>query len=58
MASEVIFSSKCVELLPEEAPQILKAKFPVLQELFAKNHRRYKDDKSLNSGQIPIYWLN
>ena len=35
-----------------------KAKFQVLQELFAKNHRRYKDDKSLNSGQIPIYWLN
>ena len=35
-----------------------KAKFPVLQELFAKNYRRYKDDKSFNSGQIPISWLN
>ena len=37
-----------------------KAKFPVLQELFAKNHRMYKDDKSLNSGtgQIPMHWLN
>ena len=37
-----------------------KAKFPVLQELFAKNHRMYKDVKSLNSGtgQIPMHWLN
>ena len=35
-----------------------KAKLPVLQDLFAKDHRRYKYDKSLNSGQMPIYWLN
>ena len=58
MASELIFFSKCVELLPEEGTANFKAKFTVLQELFAKNHRRYKDDKSLNSGQIPMYWLN
>ena len=38
MASELIFFlHTCVELLPEEAPANFKAKFPVLQELFAKS---------------------
>ena len=53
MASELIFFNMC-RIVAGRGTANFKAKFPVLQELFAKNHRRYKDDKSLNSGQIPI----
>ena len=57
MASELIFFNM-YRIVAGRGAANFKAKFQVLQELFAKNHRRYEDDKSLNSGQIPIYWLN
>ena len=54
MASERIFFNMC-RIVAGRGTANFKAKFPVLQELFAKKHHRYKGDKSLNSGQIPIY---
>ena len=43
MASELIFFNMC-RIVAGRGTANFKAKFPVLQDLFAKDHRRYKDD--------------